>query len=103
MVLTTDSSAEESCFFLLHEYASPSVEQSNDVLRLQQDFPNDPLNNSVPLRIARGSGVLTDLGSLARGNGSSTAAGLAGHLVVGQSETGSGRTPPLHAALWIVP
>jgi probable HAF family extracellular repeat protein len=52
---------------------------------------------------AAGSGVLTDLGSLARGNGSSTAAGLAGHLVVGQSETGSGRTPPLHAALWIVP
>ena len=52
---------------------------------------------------ASGSGVLTDLGSLARGNGSSTAAGLAGHLVVGQSETGSGRTPPHHAALWIVP
>jgi probable HAF family extracellular repeat protein len=52
---------------------------------------------------AAGSDVLTDLGSLARGNGSSTAAGLAGHLVVGQSETGSGRTPPLHAALWIVP
>ena len=52
---------------------------------------------------AAGSGVLTDLGSLAKGNGSSTAAGLAGHLVVGQSETGSGRIPPLHAALWIVP
>jgi probable HAF family extracellular repeat protein len=52
---------------------------------------------------ASGSGVLTDLGSLAKGNGSSTAAGLSGHLVVGSSETSSGRTHPLHAALWIVP
>lgn len=52
---------------------------------------------------ASGSGVLTDLGSLVNGNGSSTAAGLSGHLVVGLSEAGSGRLRPFHAALWIVP
>jgi probable HAF family extracellular repeat protein len=52
---------------------------------------------------AAGSGVLTDLGSLAGGSGSSTAAGLSGRLVVGSSVAGSGRLRPFHAALWIVP
>jgi probable HAF family extracellular repeat protein len=52
---------------------------------------------------ASGSGVLTDLGSLVNGNGSSTAAGLSGHLVVGLSEAGAGRIRPFHATLWIVP
>jgi probable HAF family extracellular repeat protein len=51
---------------------------------------------------AFGSGVLTDLGSLVN-NGSSSAAGLSGHLVVGLSESGAGRIRPSHAALWIVP
>ena len=52
---------------------------------------------------AAGSGVLTDLGSLAGGSGSSTAYGISGHLVVGVSVAGSGRLRPFHAALWIVP
>jgi hypothetical protein len=52
---------------------------------------------------ASGSGVLTDLGSLVKGNGSSTATGLSGHLVVGSSEVGAGCLPVFHAALWIVP
>jgi probable HAF family extracellular repeat protein len=52
---------------------------------------------------ASGGGVLTDLGSLVTSNGSSTAAGLSGHLVVGLSEAGAGRVRPFHATLWIVP
>ncbi len=52
---------------------------------------------------AAGSGVLIDLGSLGGGSGFSTAYGLSGHLVVGLTVAGSGRLPPWHAALWIVP
>lgn len=52
---------------------------------------------------ASGSGILIDLGSLSNGNGFTTAAAIAGHLVVGLSEAGSGRMRPWHAALWIVP
>ena len=52
---------------------------------------------------AAGSGTLIDLGSLGGGVGFSTAAGLSGHLVVGVTLAGSGRLPPWHAALWIVP
>jgi uncharacterized membrane protein len=47
--------------------------------------------------------VLTDLGSLGGGTGFSTAAGISGRLVVGVTLAGSGRLPPWHAALWIVP
>jgi probable HAF family extracellular repeat protein len=50
-----------------------------------------------------GSGVLLDLGSLGGGSGFSTAAGLSGRLVVGLTVAGTGRLPPWHAALWIVP
>jgi probable HAF family extracellular repeat protein len=52
---------------------------------------------------AAGSGSLIDLGSLGGGTGFSTAAGISGHLVVGLTVAGSGRLPPWHAALWIVP
>jgi len=52
---------------------------------------------------AAGSGALIDLGSLGGGSGFSTAYGLSGHLVVGLTVAGSGRLPPWHAALWIVP
>lgn len=52
---------------------------------------------------AAGGGALIDLGSLGGGTGFSTAAGISGHLVVGVTVAGSGRLPPWHAALWIVP
>lgn len=52
---------------------------------------------------AQGSTVLTDLGSLGGRSGSSTAAGIAGKLIVGSSAMSSGSAPPVHAALWIVP
>jgi probable HAF family extracellular repeat protein len=52
---------------------------------------------------AAGSGSLIDLGSLGSGTAFSTATGISGHLVVGFTVVGSGRLPPWHAALWIVP
>jgi probable HAF family extracellular repeat protein len=52
---------------------------------------------------AAGSGTLIDLGSLGGGGGFSTAAGISGHLVVGVTLAGSGRLPPFHAAVWIIP
>jgi probable HAF family extracellular repeat protein len=52
---------------------------------------------------ASGSGVLTDLGSLAGKSGSSSAAALDGKLVVGSSQVAnrSGSVP--HATLWVLP
>ena len=52
---------------------------------------------------AAGGGPLIDLGSLGSGTAFSVAYGISGHLVVGVTVVGSGRLPPWHAALWIVP